>query len=95
MLVFSTINVIKYIVDNMQNKKIEEELSNFVEHVEETTNKDRQDDNTSNKYNVDFATLKEKNSDTVVFFKVNGTEIENIVVKVNDNSYYLIHNFHK
>lgn len=95
MLVFSTINVIKYIVDNMQNKKIEEELSNFVEHVEETTNKDRQDDNTSNKYNVDFATLKEKNSDTVVFLKVNGTEIENIVVKENDNSYYLIHNFHK
>ena len=37
-LVFSTIKVIKYIVDNKQNKKIEEEISNFVEYVEETTN---------------------------------------------------------
>ena len=33
-LVFSTIKVIKYIVDNKQNKKIEEEISNFVEYVE-------------------------------------------------------------
>lgn len=31
MLVFSTIEVIKYIVDNKQNKKIEEEISNFVD----------------------------------------------------------------
>ncbi|MGN1384841.1 MAG: class B sortase [Clostridia bacterium] len=94
-LVFSTIKVIKYIVDNKQNKKIEEEISNFVEYVEETTNNEEQEDNTSNKYNIDFATLKEKNSDTVGFLKVNGTDIENIVVKGNDNSYYLKHNFNK
>ena len=94
-LVFSTIKVIKYIVDNKQNKKIEEEISNFVEYVEETTNNEEQEDNTSNKYNIDFATLKEKNSDTVGFIKVNGTDIENIVVKGNDNSYYLKHNFNK
>ena len=62
-LVFSTIKVIKYIVDNKQNKKIEEEISNFVEYVEETTNNEEQEDNTSNKYNIDFATLKEKNSE--------------------------------
>ena len=48
-LVFSTIKVIKYIVDNKQNKKIEEEISNFVEYVEETTNNEEQKDNTSNK----------------------------------------------
>ena len=94
-LVFSTIKVIKYIVDNKQNKKIEEEISNFVEYVEETTNNEKQEDNTSNKYNIDFATLKEKNDDTVGFLKVNGTDIENIVVKGNDNSYYLKHNFNK
>lgn len=94
-LVFSTIKVIKYIVDNKQNKKIEEEISNFVEYVEETTNNEEQEYNTSNKYNIDFATLKEKNSDTVGFLKVNGTDIEHIVVKASDNSYYLYHNFNK
>lgn len=94
-LVFSTIEVIKYIVDNKQNKKIEEEISNFVEYTEETTNNEEQEDNTSNKYNIDFTTLKEKNSDTAGFLKVNGTNIENIVVKGNDNSYYLKHNFNK
>ena len=94
-LVFSTIEVIKYIVDNKQNKKIEEEISNFVEYTEETTNNEEQEDNTSNKYNIDFTTLKGKNDDTVGFLKVNGTDIENIVVKGNDNSYYLKHNFNK
>ena len=94
-LIFSATKIIKYIVDNKQNKKIEEEISNLVEYVEETTNNEEQEDNTSDKYNIDFATLKEKNSDTVGFLKVNGTNIENIVVKGNDNSYYLKHNFDK
>ena len=94
-LVFSTIKVILYIVDNKQNKKVEEEISNFVEYSEETINNEEQEDNTSNKYNIDFTTLKGKNDDTVGFLKVNGTDIENIVVKGNDNSYYLKHNFNK
>ena len=94
-LVFSTIKVILYIVDNKQNKKVEEEISNFVEYSEETINNEKQEDNTSNKYNIDFTTLKGKNDDTVGFLKVNGTDIENIVVKGNDNSYYLKHNFNK
>lgn len=55
-LVFSTIKIIKYIVDNKQNKKIEEELSNFVEYTEETTNNEGHENNTSNKYNIDFTT---------------------------------------
>ena len=94
-LIFSTIKIIKYIVDNKQNKKIEEKIYNFVEYTEETTNNEEQEDNTSNKYNIDFTTLKGKNDDTVGFLKVNGTDIENIVVKGNDNSYYLKHNFNK
>ena len=94
-LIFSTIEIIKYIVDNKQNKKIEEKIYNFVEYTEETTNNEEQEDNTSNKYNIDFTTLKGKNDDIVGFLKVNGTNIENIVVKGNDNSYYLKHNFNK
>lgn len=89
-LVFSTVKIIKYILDNKQNKKIEEEISDLVE----TTNNAEQEEN-NNKYNIDFATLKEKNSDTVGYLKVNGTDIENVVVKGKDNSYYLKHNFNK
>ena len=92
--VFSTIKVIKYIVDNKENEKIEEEISDLVEYVEETTNNEEQEEN-NNKYNIDFATLKEKNSDTVGYLKVNGTDVENVVVKGKDNSYYLKHNFNK
>ncbi len=93
-LVFSTIKVIKYIIDNKQNEKIEEEISDLVEYVEETANNEEQEEN-NNKYNIDFATLKEKNSDTVGYLKVNGTDIENVVVKGKDNGYYLKHNFNK
>lgn len=93
-LTFSTIKVIKYIVDNKENEKIEEEISDLAEYVEETTNNEEQEEN-NNKYNIDFATLKEKNSDTVGYLKVNGTEVENVVVKGRDNSYYLKHNFNK
>lgn len=93
-LTFSTIKVIKYIVDNKENEKIEEEISDLVEYIEETTNNEEQEEN-NNKYNIDFATLREKNSDTVGYLKVNGTDIENVVVKGKDNSYYLKHNFNK
>ena len=35
------------------------------------------------------------NNDTIAWLKVNGTDIEYAVVKANDNSYYLDHNFEK
>ena len=39
--------------------------------------------------------LKQINKDTVGWLKVNGTDIEYAIVKTNDNSYYLEHNFEK
>lgn len=48
-----------------------------------------------NVYKIDFKLLKEQNLDTVAYLKVNGTNIEYIVVKGNDNDYYLKHNFNK
>ena len=47
------------------------------------------------KYNVDFKSLKEINSDVVAWIKVNGTNIEYPVVKGKDNNYYLKHNLKK
>ena len=47
------------------------------------------------KYNIDFKSLKEQNSDVVAYIKVNGTNIDYVVVRSKDNSYYLKHNFNK
>lgn len=44
---------------------------------------------------VDFNELKQKNSDTVGFIKVNGTNVNYPIVQSNDNTYYLKHAFDK
>lgn len=44
---------------------------------------------------VDFDELKKQNSDTIGYIKVNNTNIEYVVVKTNNNDFYLNHNFNK
>ena len=44
---------------------------------------------------VDFTELLAKNSDTVAFLKVNGTNINYPVVQTSDNDFYLTHDFNK
>ena len=44
---------------------------------------------------VNFDELKQKNSDTVGFIKVNGTNVNYPIVQTSDNSYYLKHAFDK
>ncbi len=53
------------------------------------------DEESNNKFNIDFESLKKKNSDTVAYIKVNNTKIDYVVVKGKDNDYYLHHNFNK
>ncbi len=80
LLLISSIEIIKWYKENKQNKKIQEKISDdIIINEEETT--------------IDFNKLKELNKDTVGWLKVNGTNIEYAVVKTNDNSYYLDHNF--
>ncbi len=50
---------------------------------------------TEEKVKIDFNKLKSMNQDTVGYIKVNNTNIEYIVVKGNNNDYYLNHNFEK
>ncbi|MBP5678530.1 MAG: class B sortase [Bacilli bacterium] len=47
------------------------------------------------KVEIDFDALKAINPDTVGYIKVNHTNIDYIVVKGNNNNYYLNHNFEK
>ena len=88
LLLYSGTKIVIWYVNNQNNKKIAEEISQFVS-VDEA-----KEDN-EEKYVIDFEKLKEKNSDTVAWLKVNGTNIEYPVVKTTNNDYYLAHNFNK
>ncbi len=48
-----------------------------------------------NLIDVNFETLLKKNSDTVAWVQVKGTNINYPVVQTNDNNYYLNHSFNK
>ena len=81
-LVYSLYNIVMWYIDNKKNESIKEEIKEIIENNSE--------DNT-----IDFSTLKEKNKDIVAYLKVNNTNIDYVVVKGSDNSYYLKHNLYK
>lgn len=88
LLIYSGTKIVIWYMNNQNNKKISDEIAEFVT-VDET-----KEDN-EEKYVVDFEKLKEKNSDIVAWLKVKGTNIETTVVKSTNNDYYLTHNFNK
>lgn len=83
--VFSAVQIWVYVAQWQENEKIKKELSDYVS----------VSDNSESVIDVDLKSLKEKNSDTVGFLRVKGTDIAYVVVKGEDNSYYLDHNFDK
>ena len=85
--IYSTYKIIMWKQNVDRNNKIKEEVNDLIKVDEKENLKD--------KYNVDFKSLKEINSDVVAWIKVNGTNIEYPVVKGKDNNYYLKHNLKK
>ena len=83
MFIVSTIKIVSYLIDNKENRQIQKNISKA---IMVTPSKE-------DKYTVDFNLLKKENSNTIAYLKVNGTNIDYIVVKGNDNNYYLNHNF--
>ena len=83
LFILSGIQIYNYIKEGKANQDIINDLSSAITMKE------------NNEYKIDFEQLKDKNPDTVGFLKVNGTQIEFVVVKGNDNDYYLTHNFEK
>ena len=69
--------------DVKENNQIQQNLEKYLE----TANEDR--------INIDFEELKKINKDTVGYIEVPNTNIRYVVVKGEDNSYYLNHNFNK
>ena len=90
LFVVSAINILNYIKDSKENEKVFDEIAEDIE-IQEIPNDSTEDNN----YIIDFESLSQKNSDVVGFLKVNGTYIEQVVVKSRDNNYYLSHNFEK
>lgn len=86
-MIFSGIKIILWIKENIERNKI-------IQDLQDTISIDENIDN-ANKYNIDFNRLKEKNNDTVAWFKINGTDIEYPVVKTTNNDFYLTHSFDK
>lgn len=86
LIVFSTIKIIKWKINTTKNKNIKEEIQEYIKIEKEDEEE---------KYIVDFKKLKEQNSDTIAYLKVNNTKVDYVVVKGKDNEFYLNHNFNK
>lgn len=93
MFIFSGKQIIDYIINSKENEKISDEISKYIK--VDTLDGTKEGMNNEEKFNVDFNSLKTRNLDVVGFLKVNGTNIESIIVQGKDNSYYLSHNFEK
>ena len=88
-IVISIYKIIDWSKNNKKTSEIITSLNNVV------TIKEEENLSLSEKYNIDFEKLKNMNSDTVGWLKVEGTDIEYPVVQGKDNSFYLKHSFDK
>ena len=76
----SAYKIVNWYSDTKEVKRIKQDINKHVK-------------SNNNIYKIDFKKLKEQNPDTVAYIKVNNTNIDYIVVKGNDNDYYLHHSF--
>lgn len=88
LLIISSVEIIKWYNNNKENQKIQEEISEAI-----TINEEEEAEENTSKYNVNFEKLKQQNQDTVGWLKVEGTDVEYVVVQSTNNKYYLDRNF--
>ena len=86
-MIVTGIMIFKWAKENKKTKDIINDIKDTVSVDENVENKD--------KYNVNFEELKQTNSDTIAWLKVNGTSIEYPVVKTTNNDFYMTHSFDK
>ena len=87
-MIFSGIKIFIWWQENKKSEEILGDLSNSI-----TIQTIEEEGDTKTKYVIDFEGLKEKNSDTVAWIKVENTNIEYPVVKTKNNDYYLNRSF--
>ena len=109
LIVLSSIYIVKWFLDNGKTKNVEQNIEKIsdvteVQDSENTEIVEQEEVSKDDPYwdfikmnliNVDFAKLKEKNSSTVGWIQVNGTNINYPFVQVDNNEYYLTHSFDK
>lgn len=78
----SSVKIINWYSNIKEVQSIKQSLAHHVKKID-------------NSYEVNFKELKKQNSDTVAYLKVNNTKIDYVVVKGQDNDYYLTHDFKK
>lgn len=90
-------------------EKVEEDENTNTDIDDNTENENNSENSNSNVYypndywdyinvpyiDVNFNSLLQKNSDTVAWLKVEGTNVNYPVVQTTDNSYYLYHDYNK
>ena len=95
-LIYSLYKIIFRKISLDENDKIRKEIKEkIIIKNEEKTDEITGETTIEEKYIVDFDDLKKQNSDTVAYLNIKNTNIDYIVVKGNDNEYYLKHNFNK
>ena len=82
-LIYAVFNIVIWYIDNQKNNSIKNEINEII------------NNNDDNQNTFDFKPLKEKNKDIIAYLKVNNTNIDYVVVKGNDNKFYLKHNLYK
>ena len=107
LLIFSTYEIINYLIDSPNTKEI---ITNLIDKTEiiEYESEDAEIIETEehpdtpywnfikmNLIDVDFSELKNTNSDTAAWLYVGGTNINYPVVQTSNNDYYLTHSFDK
>lgn len=96
-LIFFGYKTVNYIMESKKTLNNIKEISKLIV-TGNLNDKQVNKDNTTmmdTSFNIDFNGLKKKNPDVVSFLKVNGTDIEYVVVKSIDNVFYLYHGFDK
>ena len=91
-------SIIDYKEDQKEAKSLQEELNNKKEEINNTIIEEPpivEEEVIDPKITALFDELKEQNSDTIAWLKLNNTDIDFPIVQSNDNEYYLDHNFKK
>lgn len=86
-MIVTSIKIFNWLKENKENNDIIDEIQDAISINDNI--------DTVDKYIINFDKLKKKNSDTVAWIKVNGTNIEYPIVKTTNNDYYLTHSFDK
>jgi len=106
-LIYSTYNIIIYLIDSPNTKEIINEIieeTSIIEYESDEAKIIESEENPDTPYwnfikmnliDVDFNKLKETNNDTVSWLYVGGTNVNYPVVQTDNNDFYLNHSFDK